>query len=112
MPVARPLPPGPGLGASRAELGAGAIAAAPHPGSFPDQASVLSIGAACSNDCPVTTLLFALGAGAGLAGTGGRHHGGSGSVAPKGHVTLGNTWDRGQGLAGALLGIQASRHNG
>jgi len=84
MPVARALPPGPGLGASTTELGAGAIAAAAHPGPFSDQAGVLAIGAVCSNDCPVTTLLFGAGTGAGLAGAGGRHHGECGSVAPEG----------------------------
>ena len=101
MAVAAPLPPGPGLGASRAELGACAIAAAPYPGPFSDQASVLAIGAACSNDRSVTTLLFGTGTRACLAGAGGRNHGGSGAVAPEGHVTLGNTWE-GQGLAEAL----------
>ena len=56
MPVATPLPPGPGLGASRAELGAAAITAAAHPGPFSDQASVLGVGAACGNDRAVTLL--------------------------------------------------------
>ena len=84
MSVATPLPPGPGLGASITELGAGAIAAAAHPGPFADQAGVLVIGAACSNDRPVTTLLFGAGTGAGLGCAGGRHHGGCGSVAPEG----------------------------
>jgi len=45
-------------------------------------------------------LLFAPGTGAGLGCAGGRHHRGGGSVAPEGHVTLGNTWGRGKGLAG------------
>lgn len=75
MPVAAPLPPGPGLRASTSELGAAAIAAAPNPAPFPDQASVLVIGSACSNDRPVTKLLFGASTGAGLAGAGGRYHG-------------------------------------
>ena len=75
MAVGAPLPPCPGFRASTTELGARAVAAAPYPGPFSDQASVLGVGAACSNDRPVTTLLFVLGTGAGLAGAGGRHHG-------------------------------------
>jgi hypothetical protein len=99
MAVAASLPAGPGFGASSAELGTGAVTAAPHPGSLPDQASVLGIGAPSGHDLPIPPLLLALGTGAGLAGAGGRHHHGGGSVTPEGHVTLGNTWNRGRALA-------------
>ena len=93
------LPAGPGFGASSAELGAGTVAAPAHPGSLPDQAGVLGVGAAGGQDHPIALLVSGLGTGAGLAGAGGRHHRGGGSVTPEGHVTLGNTWNRGRALA-------------
>jgi hypothetical protein len=108
-PIKAALPLGPGLGASTAELGAGAISPPPHPDSLPDQAGILGIGAASSHDRPIALLLFALGAGAGLVGAGGRHHRGGGSVAPEGHVTLGNTWGR-AGLGGGFLSFLAGRN--
>jgi hypothetical protein len=103
MAVAAALPPGPGFGESTAELGAGAIAPPPDPHALADQQAVVGIGTAGGHDRPIALLLLPVGAGAGLVGAGGRHHRGGGSVAPEGYVTLGNTWGRGRGLAGARL---------
>jgi len=90
-PIAAALPEGQGLGASTAELGAGSIPPPPDPRALADQSAVLGIGTAGGHDRPIAPLLFALGAGASLAGAGGRHHRGGGAVAPEGHVTIGNT---------------------
>jgi hypothetical protein len=82
-PITAALPPGSVPGWRTAELRAGAIEPPPHPGSVPDQAGVLGIDSAGSHDRPITPLLFALGAGAGLAGAYGRHHRGGRSIAPE-----------------------------
>ena len=46
----------------------------------------MGIGAASGHDRAIALLLLVLGAGAGLAGDDGRHHRGSGAVAPEGHA--------------------------
>ena len=101
MAVDAALPAGPGFGASTAKLGAGSIAAPPHPDAAENQLAVLGSGAAGGHDRPIALLLLQMGARAGLGGAGGRHHRGGGAVAPEGYVTLGNTWGRaGPGCGG------------
>ena len=82
-PIAAALPPGPGPGASTAKLGARSIPPAPHPDPAADQPSVIGIGAAGGDDRPIASFPLAFSTGAGLAGVGGRHHRGGGSVAPE-----------------------------
>jgi hypothetical protein len=61
-PITAALPLGPGFGSSTAELGAGAIPAAPHPDATVDQPGILSIGAPSGHDHPIALLESVLGA--------------------------------------------------
>ena len=110
LPIEAALPPGPGFGSSTAELGAGSIAAPPHPDTTANELAVLGIGAAGGHDHPIALLVSVLGAGAGLPGAGGRHHRGGGAVAPE-HQVPGHQDQRRGAAALGVVPFTASRYS-